>query len=109
MRTDLNIIFTHPDYQRQGVADLMLKWGIAKAAELDIEMWLDAWVFGVPVYKRYGFVVVEVNSIKPITESPDDAWLECERKWTDLTTWVMWRPRDGPYVEGESVRPWETS
>ena len=44
MVQDLNIIYTHPDFRRQGVADLIMDWGKQKADEMGVEMWLDATV-----------------------------------------------------------------
>lgn len=87
---------------------MILMWGIAKAEELNVEMWLDGWVYGAPVYKRFGFTVVEENRLKPTTAVPDADWRRMEQSLTDLTLWVMWRPQEGPYLEGKSIRPWES-
>lgn len=97
----------HPSRQRQGGGKKILEWGIAKATEMGVEMWLDGWQYGRPVYERFGFTTVDHHRLKPETENPDEAWKACEREWTDLDEWVMWRPKDGPYVEGKSVRPWQ--
>lgn len=97
----------HPLYQRKGGGRLILEWGIAKAKEMGVEMWLDGWRYGRPVYEQFGFTTVEQHKLKPESEQPDEAWKTCEREWTDLEEWIMWRPKDGPYVEGKSVRPWE--
>ena len=99
----------HPTYQGRGGARLILDWGVRKAAEMGAEMWLDAFQYGRPVYERFGFTTVVHHRLtpQPTVEQPDDAWKACEREWTDLEEWIMWRPRDGPYVEGKSVRPWE--
>lgn len=73
---------------------------------MGVEMWLEAWKFGKPCYERFGFTVVKHRRLRPETEIPDEAWKKCERDWTDLEEWTMWRPRDGPYIEGKSVKPW---
>lgn len=104
---DLNILYTHPDYRRQGVADLILNWGKKKADEMGVEMWLDATELGVPVYKKHGFTVVNVNRLQPIKTEPGEDWKEIERELQPMTFWQMWRPAGGDYVEGKSVKPWE--
>ena len=55
MTTVLTIICTHPDYQRQGAATAMVRWGIQRAEELGIPLYLDASPAGRPVYERLGF------------------------------------------------------
>ena len=105
---DLNILYTHPDYRRQGVADLILNWGKKKADEMGVEMWLDATELGVPVYKKHGFTVVNVNRLQPAKAEPGEEWREIERELQPMTSWQMWRPAGGDYVEGKSVKPWET-
>lgn len=107
--TDLNIIFTHPDHQRRGIGQQLLQWGIDKAAELDFELWLNSWKHGRALYEKNGFVTVSHHITKPKTEHPDEAWKAFERELTDMEEWVMWRPKDGPYVEGKSVKPWEAA
>jgi len=104
---DLNIIFTHPDYRRQGAGDLILEWGIRKAEEMGVEMWLDATVYGVPLYRKHGFVVVNENNIRPTTDNPDQEWEKIAKELLPMTMWQMWRPVGGKYEEGKTVRPWE--
>lgn len=103
----LNILFTHPDHRRQGVADLILGWGKQKADEMGVEMWLDATEHGVPVYLKHGFTVVHENRLRPTKASPGEAWEKMDRELQPMTFWQMWRPAGGDYVEGESVKPWE--
>lgn len=104
---DLNIIYTHPDYRRQGIADIILKWGIEKAESMGVEMWLDATVYGVPVYQKHGFVIVHENKVAPKTENPSEEWKEIAGRLEPMTMWQMWRPIGGKYEEGKTVRPWD--
>jgi GNAT superfamily N-acetyltransferase len=103
---DLNIIFTHPDYRRQGIADIILKWGIEKAEAMGVEMWLDATVYGVPVYQKHGFVIVHQNNLAPTTTHPSAEWKEIAERLEPMIMWQMWRPVGGRYEEGKSIRPW---
>lgn len=94
-RLDLQILSVDPAYQRQGVAKLLLQWGIAKAKEEGLDIYLDAttgsfFFFspgtrlskrrltgflggdsraeGIPVYEKYGFVPVG-EKLRPIDGS----------------------------------------
>ncbi|KAI5458830.1 hypothetical protein BGZ63DRAFT_52758 [Mariannaea sp. PMI_226] len=101
----LNILFTHPDYRRQGVADLILAWGKQKADEMGVEMWLDATKYGVPVYEKHGFIVVNENRVQPIKEDAGEAWEKIDQELQPMTFWQMWRPIGGKYEEGKTVKP----
>jgi GNAT superfamily N-acetyltransferase len=112
----LNILYTHPDHRRKGVADLMLAWGVGRADEMGVEMWLDATVYGVPAYKKHGFMVVNENPVRPVRASPspgpvdgDDAWARAEAELQPMVFWQMWRPAGGAYEQGRTVKPWEAA
>lgn len=102
-------LFESPDYRRQGAADLMMDWGIKKAKEMGIEMWLDATIYGIQLYKKYGFVVIKENSLDPKNDEPNAEWKILEDELTPMTMWPMWRPSTGPYEEGKTVFPWTSS
>ncbi|KAI1386436.1 uncharacterized protein F4822DRAFT_316442 [Hypoxylon trugodes] len=105
----LFIIFTHADYRRKGVAQQFMNWGIAKADELGVEMFLDSTEIGRPFYEANGFIYVEKNVIRPQTDTPDEAWKETVKKAGDHSDWwLMWRPVGGKYEEG-TPKPWEKS
>ncbi|ATZ57210.1 hypothetical protein BCIN_14g03700 [Botrytis cinerea B05.10] len=91
----LNIIYTHPEFRRQGVADMIMKWGIEKAKEMGVEIWLDATVYGVPLYKKHGFAVVNENNLvpEPIDE-PDEEWTKIATSLGPMTMWQMVRKVD---------------
>lgn len=176
-KTDLNILFTHPSHRGRGAATSILQWGIRRAAELKVEIWIEATEMGVPLYRKHGFAVVDECDIQPVrdpgdshhhparrdggdsrppparaagygcsshhhhaaqqqqedaeteTENPGsdlrqqpgpgpshpssspseegDTWSRLERELLPVRIFTMWRPVGGPYVHGETVRPWE--
>ncbi|KAF7519884.1 hypothetical protein G7054_g12946 [Neopestalotiopsis clavispora] len=103
----LFIVFTHPDYRRQGVGQKFMDWGMAKADEMGVEFFLDATPVGKPLYDANGFVEVDKNVIIPKTDSPDEAWKAAEKKIGHSTWYLMWRPPGGNYEEGKTLKPWE--
>ncbi|KAL7625558.1 hypothetical protein AAE478_004778 [Parahypoxylon ruwenzoriense] len=106
---DLFIVFTHADYRHKGVAQQFMDWGMAKADETGVEMFLDSTPLGRPLYEKNGFMYVEKNVISPRTDSPDEAWKETVEKAGDHSDWwLMWRPVRGKYEE-KTVKPWEKS
>lgn len=77
---------------------------------MGVEMWLDATIYGIPLYKKHGFVVVNENNLKPNAEGEkhDEEWEKLDRELDPMVLWQMWRPVDGKYVEGVTQKPWET-
>ncbi|KAI0977176.1 hypothetical protein F4678DRAFT_412101, partial [Xylaria arbuscula] len=103
----LSIIFTSPSHRRRGLAQQIMSWGIEKANQMGVEMFIDATEMGKPLYEQNGFTCVEVNKIIPKTECKDEGWKELEERVGPITTlYLMWRPSGGPYVEGKTTFPW---
>lgn len=91
-----------------GLADMIMDWGINKAKDMGVEMWLDATVYGVPLYKKHGFVVVNENSLSPEgTGAVSEEWKKIDKELSPMTMWQMWRPAEGPFQEGVTNKPWE--
>jgi hypothetical protein len=88
---------------------MIMKWGIAKADELNYEFFLDAFPAARNFYPKYGFGELETCEIRPKTDHPDAQWKDIERDLLPLTIYIMWRPKGGPYVEGKTVKPWEAT
>ncbi|KAI0484976.1 acyl-CoA N-acyltransferase [Xylariaceae sp. FL0804] len=99
-------LFTHPDWRRRGIGQKLLNWGIKKADDMGVEMFLDSTVEGKPLYEANKFHVVEKTVIVPQNDNPDEGWKKAEEKIGHSTWWLMWRPVMGQYTEGESVKPW---
>ncbi|TGJ81244.1 hypothetical protein E0Z10_g7523 [Xylaria hypoxylon] len=101
----LFIIFTSPAYRRRGVAQQFMSWGMNKADELGVEMFLDATPVGKPLYEANQFACIKENIIIPETETPDEAWKKIDSQVGTVTFHLMWRPIHGNYVEGKTMLP----
>jgi GNAT superfamily N-acetyltransferase len=55
----------HPSHQGRGLASKLLKWGLARADEDGLEVYLSSSPEGRPVYERYGFKGLEPFSPFP--------------------------------------------
>lgn len=75
--TDLELLGVHPSYQRRGLASKLLRWGLARADEEGVEVYLSSSPDGRPLYERNGFQVLDgrfspypgyeqVNMIRPV-------------------------------------------
>ncbi|KAJ4128310.1 hypothetical protein NW754_002302 [Fusarium falciforme] len=84
-----------------------MDWGKQKADEMGVEMWLDAIEYGVPVYKKHGFTIVNINRLQPTKTAPGEVWRKIDEELQPMIFWQMWRPAGGSYDEGKSVKPWE--
>ncbi|KAI0404435.1 hypothetical protein F4802DRAFT_598133 [Xylaria palmicola] len=98
-------IFTSPAYRRRGIAQQFMSWGMSKADELGVEMFLDASPVGRPLYEANDFVCIRENIISPKTETPDEGWKKMESRVGTVVLYLMWRPVNGIYIEGKTILP----
>ena len=54
------MMHTHPRYQRRGAANALLKWGLQRADELNLPMYLESSATGQSLYKKHGFKDVAI-------------------------------------------------
>jgi ribosomal protein S18 acetylase RimI-like enzyme len=52
---DLEILGVDPAYQGRGLASKLLKWGLARADEEGVEIYLSSSPEGRRMYEKYGF------------------------------------------------------
>ncbi|KAJ5157739.1 Acyl-CoA N-acyltransferase [Penicillium canariense] len=73
----LEILAVHSSYQGRGLASKLLRWGLARADEEAVEVYLSSSPDGRPLYQKYGFQAVggsfspfpgyeQVNMIRPV-------------------------------------------
>lgn len=55
----LEVLATHPEFQKKGVASRLLEWGCEKMDREGAEGYLDSSVMGKPVYEKFGWVARE--------------------------------------------------
>ncbi|KAI2472037.1 acyl-CoA N-acyltransferase [Annulohypoxylon bovei var. microspora] len=51
----LGVLAVHPEQQRRGVGRLLTQWGINAAEQLDLPVYLESSMPGLPLYERMGF------------------------------------------------------
>ncbi|KAK8007843.1 Zinc-binding dehydrogenase [Apiospora arundinis] len=103
--TDLFNIFTHPDYRRRGVGQQIMDWGMRKADELGLEIFLrrhTARPAAVPS-KRLHRAGRDGNGASD--GFPGRGWMKMAEKVPPFTFFLMWRPVDGKYEEGRTTKP----
>jgi GNAT superfamily N-acetyltransferase len=57
---DLEMLATHPKYQKKGAASMLIRWGTELADAADMPAYLDGSPVGVALYRRYGWVEKDV-------------------------------------------------
>lgn len=67
----LELIVVKKEYQGKGAGGLMIRYGVEKADEAEVEAYLDASPSGRPVYERYGFKVLHTRTFF------DGAYVHC--------------------------------
>ena len=58
----IGLLGTHPDFERRGVASMLIQYMFEKADFFDIPCYVDSSVKAQPLYRRHGFV--DVNTLK---------------------------------------------
>lgn len=49
------MLATLPEYQGQGAAGMLLRWGLEQADQMGVEAYVEASPAGLPVYRRFGW------------------------------------------------------
>lgn len=57
---DLHLLHTEPKYQRRGAASALLEWGIERAEQLRLPIYLESSHEAHVLYGRHGFKDVEI-------------------------------------------------
>ena len=82
--------------------------GLDQADNLNIEAFLEATEDGKPCYETLGFIYMGTRFWRTGKQNPSQQWEEMERYLQmPVPTHLMWRPKGGRFVEGETVLPWE--
>lgn len=55
----LHVLSVRPEFARRGVGAMALQWGIEKADELGLPIWLEGSPQGVGLYKKFGFEALD--------------------------------------------------
>ena len=106
--TVLAILFVHPEHRRRGAASLLMRWGMEKADELGLEAFVEATDDGKPCYEHHGFTYMNTVYMDPAKRNPSKKWSEMEKELrTPVHLYLMWRPKGGRFVDGETVVPWD--
>jgi GNAT superfamily N-acetyltransferase len=73
--TDLAAVGVHPAYQRRGIGGRLMKWGIDTAESMQLPIYTEASVPGLPLYLRNGFERLTHVSLvhrAELIDKPDD-------------------------------------
>lgn len=59
MSADLEMLAVHQDWQGRGLASMLLRWGLARADEESVEVYLSSSPDGKGLYQKYGFEMLD--------------------------------------------------
>ncbi|KAJ5390529.1 GNAT family acetyltransferase [Penicillium cataractarum] len=75
----LGSFFTLPEYRKLGIGHLLMQWGLEKADEKGLDVWIEAAPPAVPFYERHGFIQKEVTHLQP--RQPDGLSEKVAAEW----------------------------
>ena len=96
----------HPNYRDQGAAGLIVKQGVDRADELDLEAFVEATESGAHLYEKHGFVASDSFGLGTEREGTSEEWQRLLREQLIGYTF-LWRPKQGKWISGEMKFPWE--
>lgn len=99
-------MFVLPDYRATGVATLMLDFCIKEVDKLGLEIFLEGTIFNTPGLLRQGFIVVGWTNMIFRRRKQSEDWTRLVHDLQAHPIGILWRPRQGAYVEGETILPW---
>lgn len=105
----LNVLFVSKKLRRRGIGRQLVEWGVKIADELGLESFIEASQDGVPLYVSYGYVPVGHLYLTAENEEPSPEWTSAYQKIRPdpYRVEVMWRPKDGKFMPGETEYTWE--
>lgn len=92
----LGSFFTLPEFRKMGIGHLLMQWGLEKADEKGLDIWIEAAPPAVPFYERHGFVQKEVTHLQPrrpegLEEKIAAEWDDTARELLPITAVTMYR------------------
>ncbi|MCJ1306852.1 hypothetical protein MMC25_000495 [Agyrium rufum] len=107
----LNALFVHPSHRRRGIGSLLTEWGARKADALNYEAYIEGTALGTPVYEKHGYVTMKMlrlnfDHYQGEMGEKSEEFIGLRRQLEASEAALMWRPRGGKYIKGETVLPW---
>ncbi|ESZ96158.1 hypothetical protein SBOR_3433 [Sclerotinia borealis F-4128] len=116
----LSLMYTLPTSRGRGHGSLIMKFGMSRISEMDVEAVVEASADGLTLYEKFGFRTVDVITMDTTfemgkeegkekeKEKPGYIWRKMAYELGEKRTWWMWKPRPGKrvYERGMDV-PWE--
>lgn len=78
---ELQTLYTHPSYQRRGIASALLVWGVDEADRLGLIVYLSASTEGRALYEKFGFECVSTFTMGVHKDANDDT--------QEFTVWYL--------------------
>jgi hypothetical protein len=94
------------EYRSTGVARQLIEFGISEVDKQGLECFLEGTVFSTPGLLRVGFVVVGWTNMVFARRNPSKDWKRLVNELQAHPVSILWRPKMGGYIEGETVLPW---
>jgi predicted N-acetyltransferase YhbS len=105
----LNWLAVRPSHRLRGIGSLLMKVGVQRADDLNVECWMEASTMGKPLYEKFDFR--SLLNLAFDTERPNasDEWRKCAHEMTPPPIFAMWRPKRGMWknADGKDAKmPW---
>lgn len=108
---DISGMFTLPTHRGRGYGTLLMKYGMSKISEMNVEATVEASEEGLHLYEKFGFRTIDAITIDTTYKNgkPGYLWKKLSYEYRGNTTWWMWKPKPSDadvYTQGMEL-PWE--
>nr|POE94370.1 hypothetical protein CFP56_16610 [Quercus suber] len=98
---------TVPAFRGQGVATMMMQYGIEKADELNLECFLEASNPGHDLYEKYEFRRLMDFFVNTHKKNASQTWIRLQNEYPAINCTLMWRPAPKDISEGKEISFWD--
>ncbi|KAJ5097716.1 GNAT family acetyltransferase [Penicillium angulare] len=83
----LGSFFTAPRHRKKGLGNLLMEWGVERADEMGLDIWIEAVPSAVPFYERHGFSQLKTVGIDLVC--PDGVSERERLQWEEASDYIL--------------------
>lgn len=103
----LNAMGVHPSQRGRGAGRMLMDWGVRKADEMNVEMFIEAKPPGRRLYEHAGLRSLYAIYVDMDMPHASDAWRAYQGHLGVIHIWILWRPKQGVWREDGPKGPWD--
>lgn len=104
-RAGLSWCVVLPEYQKRGIGQALMAWGLTQTDQLGLESYIEATPVGRKLYERCGYRMIARVDIDIKDDDRGEEWKRIRSQTLPSSFNCMWRPGNGLWAE-EPQKTW---